>query len=1176
MFPNFLTRGRCWAAVLATMVIPVNAEARHNRGRDIPRSEWITSYYKTPLAFERSSQTQYVARAAGYTLLLSDQGAEFVFPDCGASGVSKTGRKATVVWNDARVSPQVSPSEELPGRTNFFLGNDPARWRTNVAAWSRVHYAGIYPAVDLVFYGNQRQLEFDFVAQPGANPGVVELALDGPGAWTIDSRGNLALPVSCRTAGATSELRIQKPFVYQEYKGSRKKRAGRFVWRGKNRVGFEVEGYDRTRPLVIDPVLSYSTHWGGSLTDTGVGIAVDRAGNAYITGTTESVDFPTTQGAFDRTCGDDGNCNRETFLPLLSDNDIFVAKLSPDGSSVVYSTYLGGALDEFAGGIAVDAVGNAYVTGRTFSPDFPTVHAIQDVNHGSTDAFVAKLNPAGSALIYSTFLGGEGEDGGNVIVVDAEGNAYVAGASYGSAGSEVPFPTTPGVFQPSYYTYGTFDAFVAKISPDGGRLVYSTLLGADGDDDATGIAVDSSGSAYVTGDIFSGGSFPTTPGAFHGDCCGTAFVTKLSPDASRLIYSSYIGPNGVSDVEANDIAVDTLGQAYVTGSTNTGNFQVTPGVFQTTFKGGQDAFVMKVSADGSSLIYSTFLGGSSNNDAQSLAIDAAGNAWVAGNTGALDFPRVKAIQPPLGGFLVELNASGSSLLLSTGVGYGTLRQIALDASGNVYLTGLAGGIGMPILNAVQPAAHGDDAFVMKISPADAAALASDPGAVVFPVQLVPSSSEPVPVIISNAGTLPLTLGSITISGDFTQTNACPAVLEAAQSCQLSVIFRPAVVGARTGAITITDNSPGNPHRIPVSGVGSVTPAVNLQQTHLQFGRQLVGRQVSSGPPDQTTTLNNYGVAPLNIGQTAITGANPQDFTKGVNGCDGASVPPGGLCNMFFYFTPTAAGTRTAFLSIPSNAPGSPHLIALEGTGVVVPTFSAESVVGAANFGSVAPGGIASIFGEGLSVSTLVAGAPPLPRDLGELSLIIGYNSAPLFFVSPGQINFQVPWDVYISMSVMLSLAPGATRTVIVPVAFYAPGIFSMNAQGSGQGAVLIAGTQDLAAPSGAIRGSPSRPVLRGEYISIYCTGLGPVTYRPALGAAASAKTLSSTTKTPVVTVGGVAAPVTDGFFSGLAPGFVGLYQVNVQIPGTAPSGDAVPIQISIEGVSSNVVTIAVQ
>ena len=424
----------------------------------------------------------------------------------------------------ANPAPQLTGSDELPGKSNYFIGNDPAKWRTNVPNYAKVKYADVYPGIDLAYYGNQRQLEYDFVVSPGADPQSIRLAFDGDEKQRIDDHGDLALEAK------GGEIRMHRPVVFQQIDGSRRNIAANFVLRSGREVGFEIARYDATKPLIIDPVLSYSTYLGGSSGDLGYGIAVDSSGNAYVTGGTTSVDFPTAN-AFQSALGG----------PSIVGH-AFVTKLNAAGSAVVYSTYLGGSGGEFGYGIAVDSSGNAYVTGSTESTNFPTANAFQAAKRGSGNAFLTKLNPAGSALVYSTYLGGTNFDAGRGIAVDSSGSAYVTGFT-----ASPDFPTA-NAFQAAYGGYLS-NAFVTKFNATGSALLYSTYLGGNrgGDygDWGIGIAVDSSGNAYLTGyasspDFPIVNAFQTANNCCDGEYTGDAFVTKLNPGGSA-VYSTHLG-----------------------------------------------------------------------------------------------------------------------------------------------------------------------------------------------------------------------------------------------------------------------------------------------------------------------------------------------------------------------------------------------------------------------------------------------------------------------------------------------------------------------------------------------------------------------------------------------------------------------------------------------------------
>jgi hypothetical protein len=680
--------------LLASFVFPAGAAT------DARVSE---NYGKLPLHFEANrgqtdKDVRFLSRGTGYSLYLTSGEAVLVLtkpnPDAKHDVRGTQARpdpKAPVKSVALRMSlvgaarqPLVSGLDELPGKANYFIGKDAAKWHTNVPTYAKVHYREIYPGIDLVYYGNQRQLEYDFVVAPGADPKKIALRFQGADKLEIDAEGDLVL----HTAGGN--IRQHKPIVYQEIDGTRQEIAGSYVRKGANRVGFHVATYDRSRPLIIDPlVLSYSTYLGGSFNDSVTSIAVDSAGNAYVTGIAQSTDFPTTPGSFQPTSG-----GTSTFV-----TSTFVTKLNPAGSALVYSTYLSN--DFFSAGIAIDADGNAYITGSA-SADFPTTQgAFQPNFGGGTDAFLAKLNPAGSALVYSTYLGGTQFDGGSKIAVDAAGNAYVTGMT-----RSIDFPTA-NAFQPSYAgSSSSSDAFVAKVNPTGTVLVYSTYLGGAAFDEGTGIAVDMGGNAYVTGST-SSADFPTTAGAFQPAFGGTrdTFVAKLTP-AGSLVYSTYLG--GSAGEYGNAVAVDDEGNVYVAGSTQSRNFPTTAGAFQRAFSDGfdpicicvaADAFVTKLDPTGSNLVYSTYLGGNATDRAFGIAVDSARDVYVTGAAASANFPTtVGAFQPSYRGgsfdaFVTKLDRTGSALVYSSYLG-GSFQDaglgIAVDAARNVYVAGGTG------------------------------------------------------------------------------------------------------------------------------------------------------------------------------------------------------------------------------------------------------------------------------------------------------------------------------------------------------------------------------------------------------------------------------------------------------------------------------------------------------
>ena len=654
-------------------------------------------YGKVPLAFEANAgqvnnSVRFLSHTDAYTLYLTATDPVLIFD-------KQDGRAALHIHlTGANPRPQVSGLDELPGKTNYFIGNNPQFWHSNISTYARVLYQDVYPGVNVVYYGNQSSLEYDFVVRPGANPGAIQLAFEGANNIHIDAQGNLVLALP------GGEFVQPRPYIYQEEGNSKVAISGRYVMLGTHTVGFAISGYDATRPLVIDPVLTYSTYLGGNNIDQGYGIAVDSSGNAYVVGYTYSTNFPT-QNAFQG--------------KMKGAFTVFVSKLNASGNAFIYSTYLGGSGGDIGYGIAVDNAGNAYITGNTSSSDFPTVHALQPKLNGDDDAFVTELNPNGSALVYSTYLGGSFDDYGQSIAVDSGGNAYVTGYT-----ESRDFPLMHP-FQ-SQNLAGVYTSFVSKLKPGGSALVYSTYLGGSDYDQPAGIAVDSAGHAYITGTTGSG-DFPIKNAIQkidHHPGIGTGFISELNTNGNALVFSTFLG--GSSLDEGNSIAVDSTGQIYVTGFTASKDFPL-KNPFQAMNRGGHETgFVSKLTAGGSAFVYSTYLGGTGHDAGYGIAVDSAGNAYITGYTDSKDFPLMNPLQPKKRAFadvfVSEFNASGSTLVFSTYLGGSSYddqgNSIAVDSTGSMYLTGYTQSTRFPTVNALQKKFGGGsyDAFVTKIGP----------------------------------------------------------------------------------------------------------------------------------------------------------------------------------------------------------------------------------------------------------------------------------------------------------------------------------------------------------------------------------------------------------------------------------------------------------------------------
>lgn len=658
------------------------------------------SFVRLPLSFERNagqadSRVDFIARGPGYTVWLTPGEATLALRD--------EALRIGVVGADAHA--RAEGLRQLPGKANYLNGHR-QHWRTGIATFAEVRYRDVLPGIDQGFYGRQGRLEYDFVVAPKVDPGAIAIEFEGAKALSLSPSGDLLIGLGAGT------LRQPRPVAYQQIVGTRHAVDVFYVVRGGG-VSFALGPYDRSAPLVIDPGIEYSTYLGGTNYELGYAVAVDSSGSAYVTGTTGSVDFPTTAGAFDRSLSGAGA-------------NAYVAKLTPAGNALVYSTYLGGTTGTTtASGIAVNAAGEAYVAGDVGGLDFPTTAgAFQRVMHGGFEAFVTRLNAQGSGLVYSTFLGGDFDDFAREIALDAQGNALVAGDVH-SATPDPHFPIR-NAFQPSYGG-GDQDAFVTKFNPSGSDLVYSSYLGGGADinlndDWGEGIAVDPAGNAYVTGFTFSL-DFPTAPGAFQPALRGSldAYVTKVTPSGA-IAYSTFVG--GTARDYGWDIAADSAGHAYITGETESANYPTTPGAYKPT--GTFDVTVTKLNPSGSGLVYSTLLGGSDEDRAYGIALGG-DRAFVTGWTKSLDFPTVGAFQTSYGGglqdsFVTSVNSTGSGLVYSSylgGANWDEGRGIAVDSAGAAYVTGATTSRNFPIRNPIQGFSggleHPDDSFVTKVA-----------------------------------------------------------------------------------------------------------------------------------------------------------------------------------------------------------------------------------------------------------------------------------------------------------------------------------------------------------------------------------------------------------------------------------------------------------------------------
>ncbi|HMD71822.1 MAG TPA: SBBP repeat-containing protein [Bryobacteraceae bacterium] len=940
---SFRSHRRLWAWIAISLLAATAVAA----------SPSLVAYNNLPLFFESNAgqtghRAGFLARGPQHALFLGSEGASLRLH--GQRGERVLAMKL-VRANRAATGSGVDP---LPGSSNYFSGNDPSKWRTGVAQFAKVRYRGVWPGVDIVYYGNQRTLEYDLVVAAGANPRAIQLEYQGADAVEIDPQGDLVL----RLEGG--EIRQHRPVVYQEVGGVRRPVEGSYVMKGRGRVGFQVAGYDATRPLVIDPVLTYSTYFGGGSSDQANAIAVDAARNVYIAGWTFSTDLPTANAVQPRA----GSASLGYY-----NGDAFVAKIDPSGSTLLYCTYLGGAGDDVANAIAVDSSGNAYVTGRTSSADFPTMNAYQRAKGGvGANVFVAKLSPNGSSLIYSTFLGGDNYDVGMGIAVDAAGNAYVTGSTESkdfpvvnpiqgtlagsSATSETCLCSDPSGSS-SFWFCSCQDGFVSKLSPSGKNLIYSTYFGGSNDDCGNGIAVDAAGNAYVAGYTDTGGT------TLSGTRRRSVFVTKVNPTGSQFAYSTTLSGSTASGVGgsavANAIAVDAAGNAYVAGGLSWTGFQGTRAGTGGTC-GYSDAFMTKLAPTGTVASTACFAGSAA---AYGIALDAAGSAYLAGMASS-SFPITKpSLQDTMRGasndaFVAVLDNTGGLTYASFLGGSGGDQQanaIALDGSGGVYLAGHTTSKSFPVAQALKSAIGGtDDAFVAKIGfgapgPSFTAAGVANvgsylsgavaPGEIVsiFGSNLGPSVGVPNAGYDPATGALPTALGNVSVSFD---GQAAPLFF--VRNDQINVQVPYEVAGKSATSIVVTYNgAPSAAVSVPVT---AVSPGIFQYNGRTLVLNAVAGAIVDGGnPASRGDYVILFGTGPGLVDPPVPTGkpatASPYNLVRSPQAQIGGRVVPVAFAGM----TPGFTGLMQINLQVPADAPtGSDVPLQLSVNGILAQAY----------------------------------------------------------------------------------------------------------------------------------------------------------------------------------------------------------------------------------------------
>ena len=935
----------------------------------------ITSHYgDVPLMFEANqgqtdSQVKFLSHGGGYSVFLTAGGLVLALRPSETSATTNDSAapsprrdpsrlsavrqlereardaKSTALAIDlvgAAANPVIVGEQALHTTINYFIGRDPSKWRRNVPTYSKIRYRNVYSGIDLVYYGNDRSVEYDFDLAPGADATQIQFSVTGADSLNVAPSGDLVL-----TKGV-HELRFQTPILYQEINGARTRVRGTYVLRDSTRVAFEVGSYDKTKPLVIDPVLVYSAFLGGSGDDFSNGIAVDSSGDAYVVGLTDSPNFPASIGSY----------NPTQFR-------MFLTKLDPTGSTLLFADYFGGTSgSDEAYTVALDSSGNSYITGDATSSDFPVVNAYQSTLSGSADAFLVKFSADGSSILYSTYLGGSSSQFANSVSVDPAGEAVIVGVTQSS-----DFPLL-NAYQSSisadqFGDWGVY-GFLTKFAANGTSLVYSTYLagntlntgsctGCFPDSEIMGVVTDASGNAYVTGNT-STTNFPVTSSAltttFPGySLSSVGFVSKFSTSGG-IAYSTYLG--GLSSTLLNAIAVDTTGSAYVTGYAiaNDSFPIITASICDPSMSNCNGAIIAKLDPTGSSLLYSTFLGTSNNMAGQAIQVDASGDAFIVGSD--VQFDLSNPIEGYAGGngdvVIAEIDPTATTLLMATflgGQGWEAADSLALDTNGAVYVTGVTQSLDFPVTqSAIQTTLGGQtDAFITKIDPAtNAPAVAMAPLSLQFASQVVGTTSALQSTVLRNMGSASLTIRAKTAGPDFANTDDCGGTLAAASFCTFTVTFTPSAPGPFTEALTITDDAKGSPHVLTLTGTGAAAAqSVTVTPSSLTFPPSPVGAASAT----QTITFANGGNAAIVVSGIQLTGS----FTVANNSC--GTVLPQETCTVQVGFVPTSSGPQTGTLRFVDSASGSPQLVGLGGSGT---DFVTSPVV---NQATVSSGGTAT-------------------------------------------------------------------------------------------------------------------------------------------------------------------------------------------------------------------------
>ncbi len=1076
-----------------------------------------------PLLFEETP-TGAMARTPGGAVAVDSTGA-----------LLKTRRGSVRLQFENATPSRPGAEEKLSSVSNYLTGNDRSKWRVGVPHFARVRSRNTYPGVDVVYYGANGQLEYDFVVSPGADPRKITLRFEGSKKLSTDAEGNLLIDTG------STVIRQLRPVVYQAggRDSVRNKLQARYQLLGGNRVRFALDNWDRKQQLVIDPVIQYSRYLGREGQESSIGVAADAAGNAIYVGETTSDQFASGSGLQAMRNGD---------------SDIFIAKLTSAGA-VQFITYLGGRGPDTALGVVTDSSNNIYLTGITNSPDFPTKTAIAGTAYSGGnsctsaspcdfDAFASKISADGQTLMFSSYLGGSGYDYGNGIALDPTGSLWVGGWT-----TSANFPVHGG-YQ-SGPGGGGGDVFVTEIDTLRGQILYSTYLGGPGQDIAGGLAVDNRGMVYIAGSTTSS-VLPPNPTQFRLAGKQDMFLFVLDPSTNTLNTTLF---GGSGDDVGVKLAVDTTGAAYVAGYTDSVNLPVSATAAQRVNAGRDDMFVAKIAAG--SVQWATYFGGTGDDFAGAITVDSSGSAYVAGWTSSANLPLKSAFQTnyrggnfsnqQYDGAVLRLAPGGDSVLFSSylgGTGEDKFYGITLDRSNSVLLAGSTTSSDYPMASNAFGSSRPElfDGTAAKLTPDTSISLiGANPGSLTLTAQSTDTRT------LTSSIALTSTTGSVT----FSATTSAPWLrvdpISGTAPSNIVASVNPTALraGVNTGEIAI--QSSGNTFRIPVTVTLVVVPVLTTSDP----------AGIPGGAPNTTIMLTGSGF--VTGAQVEANGTQLQ--TTFVESRVVRAVVPTYLLQTgqpLSVVLVNPDGGRSNALTVPVGNSGpalTPSLVIHGATQVAA--------------GPVSPGQVLVISGFPTTSSPDIAFAPvtnnQVPTSFMGVRVLFDNAAAPIYAFGNGAAAVVAPYSITPGNFTMITTEYNGVQStpVRVPVQTSNPGLFTVNQSGTGQAAVLNA--------DGSAN-SPANPAARGTTITLFGTGEGLVTPQVPSGSLVPVNSPTSFTQPVQVLIGGRPATVT---YSGGAPGQVsGVFQINIVVPNNIDAG-AVPVTVRIGDYSSPTAAVTV-